>query len=154
MEPVLEPAGQLYPTVSDVRCGPSSWRTVEERKLRQEIGETFISWADEYFSAPEHIGCRLVKKELFDALCLYDPAQRKYNTPASFKKKFVMYCKWKGFVFNPQKYDSRPIPYQSIRTDVLSWMTSPAEWSISRSVPARRSYNREKIPWILIFREI
>lgn len=101
---------QLYLTFGVVQA---PGERLEERKLRQEIGETFISWADEYFSAPEHIGCRLVKKELFDALCLYDPAQRKYNTPASFKKKFVMYCKWKGFVFNPQKYDSKTgLPYQ------------------------------------------
>ena len=101
---------QLYLTFGVVQA---PGERLEERKLRQEIGETFISWADEYFSAPEHIGCRLVKKELFDALCFYDPAQRKYNTPASFKKKFVMYCKWKGFVFNPQKYDSKTgLPYQ------------------------------------------
>ena len=101
---------QLYLTFGVVQA---PGERLEDRKLRQEIGETFISWADEYFSAAEHIGSRIPKKELFDSLCNYDPAQRKFNTPNSFKKKFVMYCKWKGFVFNPQKYDSKTgLPFQ------------------------------------------
>lgn len=86
---------------------------LEQRKLRQEIGETFISWADEYFSDSSHLGVRLVRKELYDAFCNYDPAQRKFISTTAFKKKFVMFCEWKGFVFNPQKYDSRTgLPYQ------------------------------------------
>lgn len=79
---------------------------LEQRKLRQEIGETLISWADEYFSSEEHLNVRLVRKELWDAFCIYDPQQRKWVTPTSFKKKFQLYCSWKGYVFNPQKYDS------------------------------------------------
>lgn len=79
---------------------------LEQRKLRQEIGETFISWADEYFSDPSRLNSRLPRKELHDALRTYDPDQRKFFTPTAFKKKFVLYCEWKGYVFNPQKYDT------------------------------------------------
>lgn len=78
---------------------------LEQRKLRQEITETVISWADEYFSDSTHLNVRLSRKELWDGLCTYDPAQRKYLTPTTFKKKFIMYCHWKGYTFNPQKYD-------------------------------------------------
>lgn len=78
---------------------------LEMRKLRQEITEPLIAWADEYFSSTEHLNVRIPKKELWDAFCNYDPTQHKYFTPTSFKKKLVMYCAWKGYVFNPQKYD-------------------------------------------------
>lgn len=78
---------------------------LEMRKLRQEITEPLIAWADEYFSSAEHLNVRIPKKELWDAFCNYDPTQHKYFTPTSFKKKLVMYCTWKGYIFNPQKYD-------------------------------------------------
>ena len=80
---------------------------LEQRKLRQEIGETLISWADEYFSNEHNVNRRTPRKEMYDALINYDPAQRKYILPTAFKKKLVLYCKWKGYIFNPQKYDQK-----------------------------------------------
>lgn len=77
------------------------------RKLRQEIGEQMISWADEYFSADEHIGHCLVRKEVFDSFMNYDPGMRKFITPTAFKDRIKKYCEWKGYVFNPQKYDGK-----------------------------------------------
>lgn len=44
---------------------------------------------------------------MYDALITYDPAQRKYILPTAFKKKLVLYCKWKEYIFNPQKYDKK-----------------------------------------------
>ena len=79
---------------------------LEQRRIRQEIGEVMISWADEYYSDEKHINVRIPRKELWDSFCTYDPAQRKFCTPTLFKKKVIMYCAWKGWVFNPQKYDS------------------------------------------------
>lgn len=59
---------------------------LQQRKLRQEIGETIISWADEYFSSEEH--CRRTpRKEIYDNFCNYDPQQRKYITSTAFKDK-------------------------------------------------------------------
>ena len=95
---------QLYLTYGVVQA---PGERLEQRKLRQEIGELFITWADEYFSSDEHLNHRLVKKELYDALVNYDPAIRKFIQPTAFKKKLVLYCRWKGYVFNPQKYDPR-----------------------------------------------
>ena len=86
---------------------------LEQRKLRQEMGETLISWADEYFSCAEHLNVRLPRNDWYDAFCTYDPAQRKFISPTAFKKKFIMYCEWKGYIFNPQKYDSKTgYPFQ------------------------------------------
>lgn len=78
---------------------------LEMRRLRQEITESLISWADEYFSDPAHLNTQLVKKELYDSYRNYDTSQQRFITPTIFKKKFKMYCEWKGYVFNPQKYD-------------------------------------------------
>lgn len=78
---------------------------LEMRKLRQEITEPLISWADEYFSDPAHLNVRLVRKELYDAFCNYDQTQKKFISSTVFKKKFRLYCEWKGYAFNPNKYD-------------------------------------------------
>lgn len=86
---------------------------LEQRKRRQEMGEALISWADEYFSDPSKIGTQIPRKELYDAFCNYDPAQRKFISSTAFKKKFKMYCSWKGYVLNPHKYDSKTgLPFQ------------------------------------------
>ena len=95
---------QLYLTYGVVQA---PGERLEQRKLRQEIGELFISWADEYFSSDEHLNHRLVKKDLFDAFINYDPGARKYIGPTDFKKRLQKYCKWKDYVFNPQKYDPK-----------------------------------------------
>lgn len=101
---------QLYLTFGVIQA---PGERLEKRKLRQEITETLISWADEYFSDLTHLNQRLPRKELYDAFCTYDPAQRKFISPTAFKKKFIMYCEWKGYTFNPQKYDSiTGKPYQ------------------------------------------
>jgi len=78
---------------------------LEIRRLRQDVGETFIMWADEYFSDASHLGARTPRKNLYDAYVEYAPEQRKYTTSHSFKKRLMKYCKLKGYVFNPGKYD-------------------------------------------------
>lgn len=89
---------------------------LEQRQLRQEITEDFISWADEFYSSDEHINARLPRKDLTDKFFEYAPQQRKYITATEFKKKIVKYCKWKGYTFNPQRYDrvtGKPIYFDS-----------------------------------------
>ena len=95
---------QLYLTFGVIQA---PGERLQDRKLRQEIGETFISWADEYFSDTSKIAVRIPKKDLYDSFCQYDPAQRKFISPTNFKKKFIGYCAWKGYVFNPHKFDSQ-----------------------------------------------
>lgn len=86
---------------------------LEMRKMRQEITEPLISWADEYFSDAEKINKRINKRDLYDSFCNYDPAQRKFISSTAFKKKFILYCSFSGYVFNPHKYDARTgLPHQ------------------------------------------
>ena len=102
---------QLYLTFGVVQA---PGERLEQRKRRQEMGEALISWADEYFSDSAKIGTAIPRKELYDAFCNYDPQQRKYISSTAFKKKFKMYCSWKGYVLNPHKYDSvTGLPFQT-----------------------------------------
>lgn len=78
---------------------------LETRRLRQQIGEEFIMWADEYFSNEEKINERIPRKELYDTFLEYSPDQRKYTKPQNFKKKFKFYCEFKGYIFNPSRFD-------------------------------------------------
>lgn len=102
---------QLYLTFGVIQA---PGERLEQRKRRQEMGEALISWADEYFSDAAKIGTAIPRKELYDAFCNYDPQQRKYISSTAFKKKFKMYCTWKGYVLNPHKYDSvTGLPFQT-----------------------------------------
>ena len=74
-------------------------------RAQEPIGETFILWADEYFSDETHVNARLPRRTYQDSFYEYAPDQRKWATPHAFKKKFVKYCKLKGYLFNPSRYD-------------------------------------------------
>lgn len=79
---------------------------LEARRLRQQIGEAFIMWADEYYSEESRIGGRIARKMLYDSFLEYAPEQRKFCSSTAFKKKFINYCTLKGYIFNPGRYDS------------------------------------------------
>lgn len=84
------------------------------RKLRQEIGESFLDWAEEYFSKESNVNVRIYKSLLYDGnMSTTDaikhgegfvtkyPGQRKWCNITSFKAKIKAYCKFKGFEYNP-----------------------------------------------------
>lgn len=78
---------------------------LEIRRLRQQVGEAFILWADEYYSEASRIGERIPRKTLYDQYLDYAPDQRRFCSQTVFKKKFTNYCSLKGYVFNPGRYD-------------------------------------------------
>lgn len=79
---------------------------LEARRLRQQIGEDFLMWAEEYYSADsKKINSKIARKEMFDDFMNNFPNQRKYCTASIFKKKLLCYCEYKGYHFNPHKYD-------------------------------------------------
>lgn len=80
---------------------------LEARRLRQQVGESFILWADEFFSDEEKLNVRIPRSTLYkDEFLEYAPDQRKWITAPIFKKKFINYCTLKGYVFNPGRYDT------------------------------------------------
>lgn len=94
---------QLYLTYGVIQA---PGERLQQRKLRQEIGEMFISWADEYYSSDEHCR-RTARKEVFENFCNYDKQNRNFISQTAFKTKLKKYCEWKGFIFNPHKYDAK-----------------------------------------------
>lgn len=78
---------------------------VEMRKLRQEITEGFILWADEFFSDPLRLDIKHSRKELAEKYYEFDPQQRRYVTPNEFKKRFKKWCQLRDYIFNPEMYD-------------------------------------------------
>ncbi|OJU49714.1 MAG: hypothetical protein BGN96_10630 [Bacteroidales bacterium 45-6] len=79
---------------------------LEYRRMRQQMGENFILWADEYFSSEEHLNRKIVRRAMYDDF--FDKSamkDRKYITPTLFKEKVKIYCEFKGFNFNPLSYD-------------------------------------------------
>lgn len=78
---------------------------IETRQLRQMMGENFLGWADEYFSGDDKINTRLPKKDIYDSFMLYAPDQRKFCNPSNFKSKIKSFCTWKGYIFNPSRFD-------------------------------------------------
>lgn len=86
---------------------------IEKRRMRQFMGESFIAWADEYFSEAVKRNARISRKEVQESFYDYDPGQRKYVTPTYFKRKLRKYCEWKGYLFNPNMRD--PVTGHAIR---------------------------------------
>ena len=87
-------------------CIESPGERIEMRKLRQELGEEFIMWADEYFSDDKHRNIRLCRKDMYENLIsILGERKRQFYTPTSFKRRIQKYCKFKGYLYNPHKYD-------------------------------------------------
>lgn len=88
---------------------------LDRRRLRQFIGESFLLWADEYYSITEgedvamntsnQLNIQITRKELYDNFLEKNPNDRKYVTPHLFKKKMKSWCDYRGLHFNPHKRD-------------------------------------------------
>lgn len=86
--------------------------SLEKRRLRQQIGEDFMTWAEVTFAVDpsgrpldenSKIGQRNSRKELYDDFLTQHQHARRYVTATSFKRRMIHYCKYKGFHFNVNK---------------------------------------------------
>lgn len=86
------------------------------RKLRQEMGESFLDWAEEYFSNPNNVNGQIYKDMMYqgtrgdtdaikhgEGFVTKYPGQRKYTSVQLFKQKVKIFCRYKGYEFNPGK---------------------------------------------------
>lgn len=106
---------------------------LEARRIRQYIGEVFLYWADEYFGwddekerflydserepdIPKRYNEDIARKVIYDNFLENNPKQRAYSTPTNFKKKFKMYCSYRGAIFNPHKLDKNNKPGGDCKT--------------------------------------
>lgn len=98
---------------SGLVSGPTE--RLDRRRLRQFIGENFLTWADEYFSVTDdqviedifsnNLNNPIQRKELYDDFLNKNPNDRKYVTPHHFKKKLKSWCTYRSLIFNPHKRD-------------------------------------------------
>lgn len=88
---------------------------IHQRQMRQFMGESFLAWAEEYYSDESRLNVRLIRKNIYDSFLDYSPDDRKYTKPTQFKKKIRKYCEWKGYLFNPHMCD--PVSGLPFKTD-------------------------------------
>lgn len=82
---------------------PAPMEEVRLRKLRQQMGEEFLTWATEYYDRANNLNKRVVRKEAFEACISSGGSLKRYLTQPKFKKKILAYCQYKGLVFNPEQ---------------------------------------------------
>ena len=86
---------------------------LEKRKLMQEVGAEFDSWACAYFSAATgNLNKRMPRQEIYTALFQGGQGvagigyeRKTFYSPQSFKKRLIMWCRLHGYVYNPKSYD-------------------------------------------------
>ncbi len=92
---------------------------LELRRIRQFIGEDFLTWASEYFGVSEenkvditnmNINRDIARSELYNDYLEKTPSQRKYMNPFRFKKKMLSWCQYTGLMFNPKNVDKNGQP--------------------------------------------
>ena len=95
---------------------------LERRKLRQELGENFLEFAELYFGNDEAGGDPFgqpqayrnaaveKKKVLLDYLEAY-PNDRKYMDEKRIKQKVKLYCQYTGLEFNPTAGDDGRVKF-------------------------------------------
>lgn len=78
--------------------------SVRVRKLRQDVGEEFIEWADLYFM-PDNIQRNkpILRKELLQSFHDHEETIKKFYNNRRFKKAMRKYCVLRGLDFNPHK---------------------------------------------------
>ncbi|HOW24516.1 MAG TPA: hypothetical protein PK711_02505 [Bacteroidales bacterium] len=72
-----------------------------KRRLRQEMGEPFLDWAEKFFSDDRNLNVEIPKGEVFDNY--KEDVKSIHLTSISaqrFKKKLKAFCQFKGYYFN------------------------------------------------------
>ena len=81
---------------------------VERRQARTDMGETFMLWADEYFSVGGmNVNIRKPRKEVYEAFLAAYPKDAKYYDPRRFFKALMAFCVYNGYHFNINRTDKK-----------------------------------------------
>jgi len=96
---------QLYLSIGVVEA---PGERLQQRIIRQKMGESFLMWAEEFYSDGEEtkLNQRIPRKVIYDKYLEEFPMERKFTSPQKFREKLEAYCEWKGYTFNPQRFDS------------------------------------------------
>jgi len=92
-------------------------RDLELRRLRQQMGEDFLTWAEEFYSEnteeretedqpfddESNLDKRMPRQDLYSDFINKHPRASRFVSPTRFGKSVKWYCKYKGFHFNPDR---------------------------------------------------
>lgn len=105
---------------------PPPMEDVERRKLRQLMGESFLTWAEAYFHWDEktksgNLNQRHQRHELFKNEFLHEnPLEAKYCNPPRFKEKILAYCRYANLDFNPKQRNADGLDIMQYYPKLLS----------------------------------
>ena len=103
---------------------------IELRNLRQQMGENFLLWAEEYFSDTGHLNTRIPRSVLGEDY-KRQMDNPKFYSSTKFKEQIKCYCRWKGYTFNPQRLDAAtgaPLFYDKSGNPVLDDKSGGVEY--------------------------
>lgn len=81
---------------------PPPMNKLEQRAMRQCMGETFLMWAEAMFDINgSRINCMFQRKELMNDYHKEFPSAREQIRPQDFRKRMIAFCNYKGYHFNP-----------------------------------------------------
>lgn len=79
-----------------------------KRTLRQQMGEEYLAWANEYFENPFNLDSEREKKEFYnDFTANLSPKLKGYYCITKFKKCTIAYCDYKGLLLRERKSDGK-----------------------------------------------
>lgn len=88
---------------------PAPDNRLEDRRLAQQIGEDFMSWADEYFEpANAHLNIRILRKEMYGNFIEHVQSARGSKvsySPKTFSMRLGYYTRLKKLFLNPHLYN-------------------------------------------------
>lgn len=91
---------------------------LERRELRQIMGEAFYTWADTFFDPSySKLNYRWRRKELFDEYHREFPSAKETIRPHDFKKRFIAFCRFKGYHFNPDSLSEDGLKFSQWHSD-------------------------------------
>lgn len=87
---------------------------IEQRRMRQQIGENFMDWAELFYDEDyrrgddntANINRAMTRTECTNNFYETYPKDKAFVSIREFKHKLKMYCQYKGYVFNPGKAQS------------------------------------------------
>lgn len=90
---------------------PAPDSRLEDRRLIQQIGEDFMTWADEYFEVGGgHLNIRILRQEMFRAFTEHVQNTRGTKVPYSpkgFSMRLGYYVRLKKYFLNPHLYNPK-----------------------------------------------
>lgn len=95
---------------------PPPMADIQQRTLKQKMGEAFYEWAEAYFDpSAGHLNTRIQRKEMYDDFHAYFPDAKLSVTSSNFKSKLMLYCQFKGCHFNINKPDADGVAFADFK---------------------------------------